>query len=140
MHNEKNMAEAIWNICFDIRDKTKDNVKARLDLALICNRPSLNLVQSNNRKWDRPRGPFCIGKDDKPTILKWIQDLKFPDAYAANIRCGVNLVQKRILGLKSHDYHIFIERLLPLCSAGSCLTMYGALWLSLVTSIGNCVR
>ena len=118
MHNEKNMAEAIWNTCFDIGDKTKDNVKARLDLAQICNRPSLHLVQRNNGKWDRPRGPFCIGKDDKPTILKWIQDLKFPDAYAANIRRGVNLEQKRVLGLKSHDYHIFIERLLAVVFCG----------------------
>jgi hypothetical protein len=42
MHNEKNMAKAIWNTCFNIQDKTKDHVKARLDLALICNRPSLN--------------------------------------------------------------------------------------------------
>ena len=93
-------------------------MKARLDLAQICNRPSLHLVQRNNGKWDRPRGPFCIGKDDKPTILKWIQDLKFPDAYAANIRRGVNLEQKRVLGLKSHDYHIFIERLLAVVFCG----------------------
>ena len=30
----------------------------------------------------------------------------------------MNLVQKRILGLKSHDYHIFIERLLPVVFRG----------------------
>ena len=30
----------------------------------------------------------------------------------------MNLVQKRILGLKSHDYHIFIERLLPVVFHG----------------------
>jgi hypothetical protein len=60
-----------------------------------------------------PRAPLCIDKDDKITILWWFQDLKFPDAYAANISHGVNLVQKRILGLKSHDFHIFVERLLP---------------------------
>jgi len=44
--------------------------------------------------------------------------LKFPDAYAANIRRGVDLQHKRILGLKSHDYHIFIERLLPVVFRG----------------------
>ena len=43
MHNEKNVAEAIWNTCFDISDKTKDNVKARQDLELLCNCPSLHL-------------------------------------------------------------------------------------------------
>ena len=62
MHNEKNMGEAVWNTCFDISEKTKDNVKARLDLAIICNHPSLHLVEKNNGKWDRPRAPFCIKK------------------------------------------------------------------------------
>jgi hypothetical protein len=70
-------------------------------------------VRKNNGNWSRPRGPFCIDKNDKLTILQWFQDMKFPDSYAANIRHGVNLSQKKIVGLKSHDYHIFIERILP---------------------------
>ena len=44
--------------------------------------------------------------------------MKFSDAYAANIRRGVNLLQKKIFGPKSHDYHIFIERLLPVAFHG----------------------
>lgn len=93
--------------------------KARLDQAEICSHPSLKLVRKNNGKWDKPRVPFCIeNKSDKITILQWFQDLKFPDAYAANIRRGVNLLQRKILGLKSHDYHIFVERLLPVAFHG----------------------
>ena len=118
MHNERNIAEAIWNTCFDIPEKTKDNAKARKDLAEICNRPSQHLKQKSNGKWDRPRAPFCIDKNDKPTILKWFQELKFPDGYAANIKRGVNLTSRKILGLKSHDYHIFMERLLPTAFRG----------------------
>jgi hypothetical protein len=75
-------------------------------------------VQKNNGKWDRPRAPFCIEKKDKAIILQWFEELKFPDAYAANIRCGVNLMQRKIFGLKSHDYHIFMERLLPVAFCG----------------------
>ena len=100
---KKNLGEAVWNTCFGIPNKTKDNVKARLDQAEICSRPSLKLVRKSNGKWDKPRAPFCIeDKSDKITILQWFQDLKFPDAYAANIRRGVNLLQRKILGLKSH--------------------------------------
>jgi hypothetical protein len=51
MHNEKNMGEAVWNTCLDIAEKSKNNVKARLDLALICNRPSMHLVQKSNGHW-----------------------------------------------------------------------------------------
>ena len=42
----------------------------------------------------------------------------FPDGYAANLRRGVNLTTMRINGLKSHDYHIWIERLLPVVVRG----------------------
>jgi len=118
MHNEKNMGEVVWNTCFDIVDKTKDNVKARQDLALICNRPKMHLELKPNGKWHRPRAPFCIDKDDKPIILDWFKNLKFPDGYAANIKRGVNLQQKKIFGMKSHDYHIFMERLLPVAFRG----------------------
>jgi hypothetical protein len=118
MHNEKNLGEAIWNTCFDISDKTKDNAKARQDVAEICHRPSQHLRLKPNGQWDRPRAQFCIDKNDKPTILQWFQELKFPDGYAANIRRGVNLTSRKILGLKSHDYHIFMERLLPVAFRG----------------------
>ena len=118
MHNERNVVEVIWNTCFDVQDKTKDNAKARKDLADICNRPSQHLRLKAKGKWDRPRAPFCIDKDDKQKILKWFQELKFPDGYAANIRRGVNLIQKKIFGLKSHDYHIFMECLLPAAFRG----------------------
>jgi hypothetical protein len=36
----------------------------------------------------------------------------FPDGYAANLKRGVNLGTLRVNGMKSHDYHIKIERIL----------------------------
>jgi hypothetical protein len=39
--------------------------------------------------------------------------LKFPDRYAANIKRAVYVSTGKLNGLKSHDYHIFIERLMP---------------------------
>jgi hypothetical protein len=37
----------------------------------------------------------------------------FPDEYAVNLRRGVNLSTLRVNWMKSHDYNIWIERLLP---------------------------
>jgi hypothetical protein len=37
----------------------------------------------------------------------------FPNRYAANLSRGVNLSTMRVLGMKSHDFHIWIERTLP---------------------------
>jgi hypothetical protein len=38
--------------------------------------------------------------------------LKFPDGYAAGFRRAVNLDSGKQSGVKSHDYHIFVERLI----------------------------
>jgi hypothetical protein len=44
--------------------------------------------------------------------------LKFPDRYAANIKWTVNVGIGKLNGLKSHDYHIIIERLLSVMLRG----------------------
>jgi hypothetical protein len=43
MHTEKNVAKALWATIMDIPGKTKDNVKARVDLAMLCDRPNLQM-------------------------------------------------------------------------------------------------
>nr|AAK13155.1 putative transposase [Oryza sativa Japonica Group]AAP54277.1 transposon protein, putative, CACTA, En/Spm sub-class [Oryza sativa Japonica Group] len=119
MHNEKNVVEAIFNTCFDIPDQTKDNVKARLDQAALCNRPELNLVQKHaSSQWVKPRADFCLNRAQKKEVLEWFQTLKFPDGYGSNLRRGVNLKTMRINGLKSHDYHIMMERIFPVMFRG----------------------
>jgi hypothetical protein len=109
MHQERNVAESIISTCMDITDKTKDNLKARMDLAEICNRPTLELTEGGCK----PRAMFCLRPAEKKEVLRWMKKLKFPDGYAAGMRRAVNLKTGKITGLKSHDYHIIMERLLP---------------------------
>ena len=42
-----------------------------------------------------------------------------PDGYASNISCRVNLKERKISGLKSHDNHILMQQLLPIALRGS---------------------
>ena len=42
MHTEKNIAVALWATLMDT-DKSKDNPKARVDLATLCDRPNLEM-------------------------------------------------------------------------------------------------
>jgi hypothetical protein len=44
--------------------------------------------------------------------------LKFPDDYTAGLRCSVNMMTEKLIDLKSHDYHIIMERLLPIMFQG----------------------
>jgi hypothetical protein len=50
--------------------------------------------------------------------MSWKQDLKFLDGYTAGFRRAINLEIGKINGLKSHDYHIFMERLLSIIFHG----------------------
>ena len=44
MHIERNMFENIFNTVMDMKGKTKDNIKARLDITLFYNRKNMELV------------------------------------------------------------------------------------------------
>jgi hypothetical protein len=47
------------------------------------------------------------------TPILQVPTLMFLDGYATNLRRRVNLSTLRVNGMKSHHYHIWIERLLP---------------------------
>jgi hypothetical protein len=46
MHQERNIGESFLSTSLGFVDKTKDNQKARKDLAQLCNRPTLELITS----------------------------------------------------------------------------------------------
>jgi hypothetical protein len=108
MHQERNIGESILSTCTAFIDK------ARKDLAQLCNRPSLELKSRGSK----PRAMFCLKPIERNEVLIWLQNLKFPDGYTVGFRRAVNLKSGQLSGLKSHDYHIFMERLLPVMFLG----------------------
>jgi hypothetical protein len=55
---------------------------------------------------------------ERNEALIWLQNLKFLDGYAAGFRRAVNLELGKLSGVKSHDYLIFMEMLLPIMFHG----------------------
>jgi hypothetical protein len=45
--------------------------------------------------------------------MTWIKNLKFPDGFATGFRMAVNLKTRKLIGVKSHDYDVMMEWLLP---------------------------
>jgi hypothetical protein len=93
-------------------------MNARKDLAVLCVRPSLEVKKTAKGNLTRPQTPYCLMTTERKEILKWLKNLKFPDRYAANIKRTVNVGIGKLNGLKSHDYHIIMERLLPVMLHG----------------------
>ncbi|GLT24991.1 hypothetical protein SLA2020_001500 [Shorea laevis] len=110
MHCEKNFFDNILNTVMNDPSKTKDNVKARMDIKEYCKRKELWITEEDTK----PKATYVLSKDQRKSVCEWLKDLKLPDGYASNISRCVNMQEARLQGLKSHDCHVFMQRLLPL--------------------------
>ena len=115
MHVEKNVCEQILHTIMDVKGKTKDDVNARRDLVEHCKRRKLHLQTTvGGERVMMPTTPFVLSKEQKRGLCEWTQNLKFPDGYASNLSRCVDVKGNKLHGMKSHDCHIFMERLLPI--------------------------
>ena len=54
----------------DISDKMKDNVKARVDLAMLCDRPRYEMrTPGPGRKWKKTQADFVLTRAQKKEAL-----------------------------------------------------------------------
>jgi hypothetical protein len=106
------------SMCLDITSFMKDNINARKDLATLCDCALLEAITNAKGNLSRPRAPYYLKPGERKEIPKWLKTLKFLDLYATNIKQAVNLSTSKLNGLKSHDYHIFIKRLMSIIFRG----------------------
>ncbi|KAL0462110.1 UNVERIFIED_CONTAM: hypothetical protein Slati_0098600 [Sesamum latifolium] len=96
----------------NIKGKSKDNLNARKDIGIICNRSEIAV------DLDRPgfmaKAVYTLDKFQKRKIFEWIKHLKFSDGYTSNLSRCVDLNGLKMHGIKSHDCHVFMERLIPI--------------------------
>jgi hypothetical protein len=114
MHIEKNVCENILGTLLNIQGKSKDTLKARLDLYDMGIRQELHLQEDGNSVCRAPAAPYVLGKDQKIEFCKFLKGIKFPDGYAANLGRYISDDGSRIVGkLKTHSCHILLQRIIP---------------------------
>ncbi|KAG8493223.1 hypothetical protein CXB51_010565 [Gossypium anomalum] len=113
MHIEKNVCENIIGTILNVDGKLKDNLQSRLDLVDIRIRRDLHPQVLPNRKYRLPPSIFSTSKVEKEVFCMVLKDIKVPDAYASNMFRCVSFKDRRLYSLKSHDYHILMQDLLP---------------------------
>jgi len=111
MHTEKNICDNILGSLLDLPGKNKDSLNARLDFTKMRMHDKLQAKLVGD-KYVVPKAPFnlTIGERRQVTALLW--SLSVPDGYSSNISRCVTIEDGRILGMKSHDCHIFMQNLL----------------------------
>lgn len=76
MHIKKNVFKNIFNMVIDMKGKTNDNMKARIDIPLFCHCKNMNLVY-NGSLVIKPKDSFTLDKNAKLFFYQWIKDLRF---------------------------------------------------------------
>ncbi|GKV09925.1 hypothetical protein SLEP1_g21358 [Rubroshorea leprosula] len=117
MHCEKNFFDKIIHTVMN-DSSSKDNVKSRMDLPLYCDREELHLYYDSFGPLCMPNASYALDTDKKRCLCTWLKNVRFPDGFASNIARCVNLAELRLVGLKSHDCHIFMQRLIPIAFCG----------------------
>ncbi|KAH7543870.1 hypothetical protein JRO89_XS15G0037200 [Xanthoceras sorbifolium] len=111
--HEKNVFDNLIGTMMNIDGKTKGSLNAYLDLQEWGIRQELHPIESIG-KIVLPSARYSLSIDKKKIVCKWLVDLKVPNGNSSNISHCVNASDTSISGLRTHDCHVFWERLLPL--------------------------
>ncbi|XP_035540218.1 uncharacterized protein LOC118344206 [Juglans regia] len=117
MHIEKNICDNILCTLMNIPGKTKDNINSRRDLEIFQFRKELHLKVQGERV-TMPHAQYTLHGHERNKFCEWLANVKFPDGFASNISHCVSIRDCKISGLKSHDCHVFLQRLLPIAVGG----------------------
>ncbi|XP_042974597.1 uncharacterized protein LOC122306228 [Carya illinoinensis] len=117
IHTEKNICDNIFGTFMNIPGKTKDNINARRDLEILGMQKELHLRRAG--EWfTLPPAMYTLHGQERNKFCEWLADVKFPDGFASNIARCVSVRDCKISGFKSHDCHVFLQRLLPIAVGG----------------------
>ncbi|XP_021729989.1 uncharacterized protein LOC110696961 [Chenopodium quinoa] len=117
MHIEKNVSDNILGTLLNIKGKTKDTIKARIDLMKMGIRNDLHPILEGD-KVRVPVASYTLNSNAKAAICDMFASIKSPDGYMSNLSRCVRERKNKISGLKSHDHYVFIQQLLPLVTRG----------------------
>ena len=114
MHTKKNIAYAIIETLFG----AYDTVSSRLDLQEIKIRRNLWVENYGDGKFRKPIAPYVWTKEQRTQFLTLMSQTLFPTGYvSSNVRRKTD--NNGLKGLKTHDYHVIIEDILPIAVISS---------------------
>ena len=112
MHIEKNICENLIGTILNLEGKTKDTLNARIDLKDLNIKEELQLRKEGD-SYVMPRARYTLSKEQVVAFCQFLRELKFPDGFASNISRCTSADGTKVQGLKTHDCHILLQRILP---------------------------
>lgn len=115
MHCEKNICENFVRTLFG----ETDGPQSREDMRARGIRQHLHLQpNADGSSFFMPDAPYVMKREEREEFLKTLRELKFPTNYVGPL--SNRITEGKLRGLKTHDFHILMQQILPLCLRNIC--------------------
>nr|GEX07063.1 hypothetical protein [Tanacetum cinerariifolium] len=110
---EKNVGESLVRTLLNVLEKIRDGMNARLDLAELGIKPELFARQEEDKTTLPPVG-YTLTNAEQDIFCETLCNIKVPQGYCLNFSSLVSLKDRKLIGLKLHDYHMLMQEFLPI--------------------------
>ena len=108
-HLKKNVFESTIGVLLDIKTKTKDGLKSRMDLVNQDIRSEIHLTpMMQSKKVDLPGTSYNLTRDDKRAMCQWLRGVKVPTGFSSNIKSLVPMKDFTLTSFNAHDCHVML--------------------------------
>jgi len=118
MHLSKNLCVNILGFLGVHGKKSKDTMAARRDMHELTQRKGLEPEKRDKGRHYLNPASYNLSKEEKESMFACLNSIKVPTGYSSNIQGIINVKEKKILNLKSHDCHVLMTQLLPVVLRG----------------------
>lgn len=110
MHCEQNLCEIFIRTLFGETDR----IKSREDMRARGIRNHLHLRPNpDGLMYFMPDAPYVLTRQEREEFIKALKEIRFPSNYVGSLK--QRMEDGKLSGLKSHDFHILLEQVLPVC-------------------------
>ena len=111
MHIERNICESLLKLLFG----GKDTAASRRDMEEERIRQHLWLRRGPvvGGNYVKPPAPYVLTKEEQRIFLEQLNGISTPTGYCGPMK--KHIIKNRIGNMKSHDFHIFFQFILPVC-------------------------
>jgi hypothetical protein len=81
-------------------------------------RQDLHLKECPDGSYVKPQAIFPLIPKERDGFYKFLKSVKYPYGYVANISRSANTRNGKLFGLKSHNCHVLLQRVLPIGMRG----------------------
>ncbi|KAL4567864.1 hypothetical protein LXL04_023460 [Taraxacum kok-saghyz] len=105
-------------LLLNIKGKSKDGKLVREDMVEMGIRPELAPSENPGKRTYLPAACYTMSKDEKTRFCKCLHGVKFPSGYSSSIKKLVSMNELNFFGMKSHDCHVLMARMIPIAIHG----------------------